>query len=162
MANVLEAFGTNGQTFTCTLLSLASAAARESTVVDNTSNLYLDALVMLKVKTHASSAPTGDKAVYVYAYGTVDNGTTYPDAVTGSDAGITLNSPGNLRLLGAVFCAAAATTYKGGPWSVASVFGGVLPAKWGIVVQNSTGFSLSAGAEGDFAKLWQGVYTSVT
>lgn len=160
MANVLEVFGTNNQVITCTLASLASAGAREGVVVDNTTNLFLDALVMFKFKTHASSAPTGDKAMYLYAYGTVDNGTTYPDTVTGADAGLTLNSPGNLRLLGAVYAAAAATTYKGGPFSVASVFGGVLPARWGVVVQNATGFSIDATG-GSHVINWQGVYASV-
>lgn len=156
MATTNIDYGTNGQTITITLASLANAGQRESTAIDNTTNKYLDALVMLKMKTHASSASTGDKAIYVYAYGTVDNGTTYTDTATGSDAAITLTSPPNMRLLGVINAPTAATTYKGGPWSVAAVFGGILPAKWGIVVENKTGFSLDATG-GSFVAQYQGI-----
>jgi hypothetical protein len=158
MSDIKRAFGASGQTFTITLASLASASSRESTSIDNSSNKYLDALVMLQVK-FANTAIGTDPWVYVYAYGTVDGGTTYPDAVTGSDAAITLNSPTNLRLLGAV-SAIQNLTRKGGPWSVAACLGGVLPERWGIVVRNSSGIALT-GTEGDHAKLYQGVYETV-
>jgi hypothetical protein len=162
MPSVKTAYGTNGQTFTCTLASLGSSATagRESTAVDNTSDLFLDALVMLKVKTSAS-ALANDKAVYVYAYGTVDNGTTYGDVCTGSDAAVTLTSPSELPLIGVIYCPSTSTTYKGGPFSVARAFGGRLPAKWGIVVRNYTGQNLD-GTEGSHAKLWQGIYATVS
>jgi hypothetical protein len=162
MSNVKEALGTSGQTFTCTLASLASSATagRESTAIDNTSDLFLDVLVMLKVKTSAS-ALANDKAVYVYVYGTVDGGTTYTDTATGSDAAITLTDPTEMVQLGTVFCPASSTTYKGGPWSVARAFGGFVPAKWGIVVRNYTGQNLDS-TEGNHAKLYQGIYATVT
>lgn len=161
MSDIKTAYGTTGQAFTCTLASLASSATagRESTAIDNTTNLYLDALVQVRVKTSAS-ALANDKAVYVYAYATVDNGTTYTDNATGLDAAITLVSPTELLLIGVVWCPAISTTYKGGPWSVAKVFGGALPAKWGIVVRNYTGQALDA-TEASHAKLWQGVYSTV-
>jgi hypothetical protein len=158
VSDIKTAFGAGGQTFTITLASLATGSSRESTSIDNTTNLYIDALVMLQVK-FANTAVGTDPWVYVYGYGTVDGGTTWPDAVTGTDAAITLNSPANLRLLGAVSAAQNATR-KGGPWSMASVFGGILPAKWGIVVRNSSNIALTA-TEADHAKLWQGVYQTV-
>lgn len=141
---------------TCTLASLASAASRESATVDNTTNLYLDALVQVKVQTNVS-APTGDKAVYVYAWGVVDTTTpTYPDRVTGADAAITPDSPTQLVLLGTIYCAAAATSYKMSPKSVASMFGGVLPGKWGLVFTNATGNALDTTG-GNFAVTYQGI-----
>jgi len=162
MSDIKTAFGANGQTFTCTLASLASnaTAGRQSTVVDNTSNLYVDAYVMLKVKTSAS-ALANDKAVYVYAYATVDNGTTYTDTVTGADGAVTLTDPTTLPLLGTVWTPSTSTTYTGGPWSVCRALGvQFLPAKWGIVVRNYTGQNLDS-TEGNHAKLWQGVYATV-
>lgn len=163
MSDVKTGFSATAQTLTCTLASLASSATagRESTVIDNSSNKYLDALVMLQAKLQTGT-PANDKAIYVYAYGTVDTTTpTYPDKVTGADAAITLDDPHNVKLIGTLFAAAAGgLTWKGGPWSVAAAFGGVLPEKWGIVVRNFTGVTLSA-TEGDHKKLWQGIYSTV-
>lgn len=162
MADVKTAYGTNGQTITCTLASLASGSAREATAIDNRTNKWLDALVRLNAKTQNSgSISASDPWIYVYAYGTNDDGTTYPDTVTGTDAAITLNTVSQLQLLGAIWVGAINTVYKGGPWSVASAFGGVLPALWGIVVRNNCGTALSA-TEGDHLKLYQGVYSTVT
>src|SRR6266511_865011 len=149
-------FGTNGQTLTCTLASLANAAARQSIEVDNGTNLYLDALVMLKVKSNAAGTlATGYVAVYAYA--TVDQGTTRTEAAGATDAGITLTVPPNARLIGIINVVANAVTYVGGPFSVAQAFGGILPERWGIIVQNQSGAALDA-TEGNHAKLWQGVY----
>jgi hypothetical protein len=80
--------------------------------------------------------------------------------VTGADAGITLNTVTQLRLLGQIWLGAASTTYKGGPWSVASVFGGVLPALWSIVVFNAYGGALDA-TEGNHNKRYQGIQAQI-
>lgn len=162
-ANVKLAFGTEAQAITCTMASLASSATagREGTAIDNTSNLYLDALVMLVVALQAGT-PANDKAVYVYGAGTVDAATPqWPDAFTGTDAAITFNSPANARLLGTVYAPTSAGTFKGGPWSMASLHGGTLPEKWSIAVQNYTGIALHA-TEGNHKKLFQGVYATST
>src|SRR3990172_867482 len=125
MSDIKAKFGTGNQGITVTLASLADNGARESAAVDNTANLFLDALVMLKVKTGASGTlSTG--YIEVYAYGTSDGGTTYSDGATGSDAAITLTAPPNARLLGVINAVANATTYKSGPFSIAAAFGGIL------------------------------------
>lgn len=156
MADVKAKYGTEGQSITITLNTLGNAAQRESNSVDNNSNLFRDAMVMVKVKNHATSAPTGDKAVYFYVWGTVDvAGSLFPDQVTGSDAAITIDNPTHLKPLGTVLFTAAAQTKKAGPWSVAAAFGGRLPQKWGIVADNRTGFTLDT-TEGNFAKEYQG------
>lgn len=160
MASAKTEYGT-ASTFTCTLASLASAAVRQSTVVDNSSDKFLDVLVQMVVKNHASSAPTGDKAVYIYAYATADDGTTYGDTATGTDGGITLDDPTQLKLIGVLRFTAAAQTKESDPMSVAAAYNGVLPKKWGIVVKNATGFALDT-TEGSHKKLYQGVYASVT
>jgi len=158
--DILQKYGTTDQTITLTIASLASTNSRESTVIDNTTNLFSDALVVLKIKTNAAGTSSSG-VVYVYAYGTVDNGTTYTDTATGSDAGITQTSPTNLKLIGIINCVANATTYKGGPFSVAQAFGGVLPAKWGIVIENQTAAALDATG-GNHSARYQGVYGQYT
>lgn len=162
MADVLTKYGTPGQALTITLASLADSATvgRESTAVNNNTDKFLDALVAVKIKTQNSGTISAPSAVFVYAYGTVDD-SEYPDAVTGADAGITINNPTQLKLLGTIYVAAINTTYKGGPWSVAALFGGKLPAKWGIVVINDCGTALSATGS-DHTAEYQGVYASVT
>jgi hypothetical protein len=157
MATTLKAlYGSGGQSITCTLTSLASAAAREATAVDNTTNLYIDAYVMLKTKTATGTIGT-DPYLYLYVIGTDDSGTTWPDPATGSDNAITPTLNTKAFLLGAVNLAAVSTAYKAGPWSVLEAFGGVaLPDKWSVVALNNCGVSLSATA-GDHAITYQGI-----
>ena len=147
---------------TITLASLAdsSTAGRESLVVDNSVTKYLDALVQLKVKPQNSGSISAPSCIFVYAYASADGGSDYPDKVTGANADITLDSPTNLKLLGVVYVSAIGTEYSSGPWSVAALYGGKLPEKWGIVVQNDCGTALSATA-GDHALEYQGVYATV-
>lgn len=157
MSTIQSKYGTNNQSITCTLTSLANNGQRGSASVDNTSNLFLDALVFVKIKSGAASVSAAGY-FNVYAYGTADGGTTYSDGVTGTDAGQTLTSPPNLRLIGVVNMVANATTYDGGPFSVAAAFGGVLPDHWGIVVENKSG----AAFDGSTASAWyQGVEAQV-
>jgi hypothetical protein len=157
VSDIKGKFGTSNQAITCTITSLANNGQRQSTVVDNSSNLFLDALVFLTAKSAAAStSATGYIAVYAYA--TVDGGTNYSDTVTGADGAITLTAPPNLKLLGILNVVANATTYKGGPWSVAAAFGGVLPEKWGIVIENKTGATLDASVG---AAIYQGVLNQV-
>ncbi len=148
-------YGTANQSLTCTITSLANNGQRGSAYVDNTSNLFLDALVFVKVKT-ASSSTSSTGTVNVYAYGSVDGATTFSDGVGGTNAGVTLTSPPNVRLVGVVNCVANSTTYYGGPFSVSLAFGGVLPAYWGIVVENKTGATLDASTGSAY---WQGITT---
>jgi hypothetical protein len=143
MSIIKPQYGTQNQPFTCTFTSLANNGARSSTPVDNTADLALDALVQVKVKTSASALVT--PYVNVYAYGTAD-GSTYGggEANMGTDAAVTLTSPPNIRLIGTINTPAVSTTYVSGPFSVAAAFGGVLPEKWGIVIENKTGQALDA------------------
>jgi hypothetical protein len=161
MADVKPKYGTDAQAITITLNTLGATSSRESNVIDNQVTLFRDVLVMFKVKNHATLAPTGDKAVYVYVYGTVDAAAPlYPDAVTGSDAAITPDNPTHLRPLGTLLFTAAAQTKKAGPWSVAAAFGGRMPEKWGIVVTNATNQTLDT-TEGNFSKEFQGQQDTV-
>jgi hypothetical protein len=151
-------------TITCTLASLASSstAGRGSAFVDNSSNLYVDAQLTIAVKTSAS-ALANDKACYVYLYGcgadSIYNGSSAE--AEGTDAAVTLDSPTNLKGPFVIACPASSVTYRLVIGSVASVFGGVLPYKWGFVLQNFTGQALDA-SEGNHLKEYTGIYYTNT
>ena len=140
--------------FTITLNSLGSASARESTAIDNSTNLYLDAVVevLVNVGTVAS-----DKRVYIYAYDSID-GTNYSDNATGSDAALTMRSPTNLKLIGVIECPTSSISYRSAACAVAPAFGGRLPAKWGIVVYNVTGAAFAAsGCSAQYREVYETV-----
>lgn len=136
-------YGTSNQAITCTFTSLTNGSYRQSTVIDNSSNLFLDALVMVKAKS-ASSSTSATGYVAIYGYGTADGGTTYDGGASGSDASYTVDvTPPNLVLIGILNLNANSTTVQR-TFSVATAFGGQLPQKWGIIVLNATGATLDA------------------
>lgn len=147
---------------TCTLASLASSssAGRGSAAVDNSANKFDDALVTVAVKT-SSSAMANDKAVYAYVYGSED-GTVFDGSsaeAEGTDAAVTIDSPTNLKGPVVISCPNSSVTYKK-TFSIAQFFGGVMPKKWGLVIQNYTGQNLDA-SEGSHQKTYTGItYTN--
>lgn len=142
-------------TITCTLTSLANTTGgRESTVIDNTANLFLDALVRILTKGQASGVNLLD--VYVY-FSLAD--ATYTDGATGADAAFTVANRLNVKYLGSVKMNAAVAV-QAGPFSIAQACGGILPSKWGLIFVNNSGAALSAVA-GDHVIEYQGVYANV-
>lgn len=156
-------------TSTTTVITLAALAAstagagRECTVIDNSSNLYLDAMLYIACKV-ASGTIGMDKSIYVYLYGSEDGANFEEVMVTGTDAAITFNETGNNLRLGGVLSFGTSTTgnmtQKMVIPSVAAVFGGVLPRKWGFVIKNATNIALSS-TEGDHVHTYTGLYQSV-
>lgn len=130
-------------TVTITLTSLANGSWRQSAVVDNTSNLYLDAHVGGSVQT--GTTPTAGGTIDIYVYASYDN-TLYTGGASGSDAAYTADGEEGLfrRLETIIVDASSDTDYIWGPTSVAELFGGYLPRKWGIVMENNTGAALNA------------------
>lgn len=145
----------NSTALTISLASLASdsnrLAGRESTVVDNTTNLDLDHLVSGKIRTGTS--PTVSKVIEVYAYSVskIATGTpTYVDAFTGSDANKSVTSANvrasALRLVWSTQVDATSDRdYYIPPTSIASLFG-ELPAYWGLWVVHDTAVNLNSTA----------------
>ncbi len=159
MATINQLFGTTNQTITLTIASLANASARSSTAVDNTTNLFMDVKVALKVKTNAAgTSATG--AVNVFAYGTADtSGPTYAGGISGTDASFTGNKD-QLIYLGSLPTIANATTYIS-VFSLSRAFGyGGIPAKWGIVIDNQSGAALDSTA-GNHSAVYQGINATV-
>jgi hypothetical protein len=157
-----QKYGPSNQAITITVASLGAAAARQSTVVDNTTNLFSDALVTVKLK-NGSGTIAAQKACNVYAFASVDGGTTYTELAGATDAAETLTVPPNAILIGSVNMPTSATSYAAGPFSVASAFGGRgnLPASWGIIIENQTGLALDATG-GNHSAIYQGVYDQYT
>lgn len=149
-------YGTNNQSLTITLTSLASAGARASTAVDNTVNLYEDVYLFFKMATNAAgTSATG--YINIYGYGTIDGGTTYAEGITGTDAGVTLTAPPNLVLIAQFNANTNAATKTFGPISFCRMYGlDRMPAKWGIVVVNQTGAAFTATAA-NYAVTYQGI-----
>lgn len=160
MSDIKVAYGTSTG-ITCTLASLASTpgTAREGTAVDNTSNKFQDAMVYLAARL-VTGTPGSDKVINIWAYGSED-ATNYTDNATGTDAAVTLRAPNNFRLIGIIGTPdSGGLTYKSNPMPVASAFGGILPRKWGIVVENRTNLAFETG-EGNQIKTYTGVYNTV-
>lgn len=156
MASDIKQKFANKAAFGLTIASLTNNSARQSDRLDNSANLYRDALVFLKIKSAAAStAATG--YVNVYAYASADDGTTQSENAGASDAAITLTSPPNVRLIGVINVVANSTTYYSNVMSVAAAFGGTLPKYWGIIIENKTGATLDATG-GNHDAEWTGVY----
>jgi hypothetical protein len=150
------------QTMTVTNLhSLASSATAgwQSAVVDNTSNLFLDALLQV-VLDFANTAPANSKAAYVFVYGGLD--AVYSNPASGSEGAITLldvtANAQNLKIVGMIPYTTQDEVAESSLFSVAAAFGGVLPPKWGVVIINHSGAALAAS--GNTVK-YRGVYSTV-
>lgn len=135
---------------TMDLANLASnatfVAGRESNEVDNTTHKYIDALVSGKVS--VGTTPTANTTIAVYVWGADTSLATTPiDVLDGVDSAETLTNVGilySLRRADAVFVPAATSDvqYEVLPFSVASLFGGVMPKFWGLYVAHNTGVNL--------------------
>jgi hypothetical protein len=131
---------------TITLASLANSATagRQSTVVDNTSDVAIDSIVQVKVTT--GTTPTNGNLIQVWAFGTAD-GTNYSGGAGTTDAGFTPTNVNNMRLLESFTVTSTSNiTYVSGSHSIANAFGGTMPRKWGIFVLNNSGVALNATA----------------
>lgn len=156
MADLKQKFGAT-TTITITVASLADGSARESTAVDNGTNLFDDVQVGGYIKAN-STGVSSTGYLNIYAYGSADDGTTYSDAATGSDSAHTLNK--NAILLGVVALDANSETAQFGPFSIAQAFGGAVPEDWGIIIENQSGAALDSTG-GNHELHYQGIHYSV-
>lgn len=129
---------------TITLASLTNGSYRQSAAVDNSTNLYLDALLTGKLKTGASGvSATGVANIYLYGW----DGTEYSNNASGSDAAFTPDLQANLWQIATLQMTANATEYYLSPIQIAAAAGMLhLPQKWGLIVFNGTGATFDATA----------------
>jgi hypothetical protein len=149
-----------GTSLTVTLASLAAAAYRQSTFVDNASNEFLTALCNGKIKT-AAAGVSATGVVSLYAYASFDGGTTYTHGASGADAAYTPDLSTNLFPLTTIGANANATTYFW-DFDICAAAGWVyLPQRWGLIVFNNTGQAFDA-TPGNFLTQFMGVNTQGT
>lgn len=145
--------------------SATLVAGRESTQIDNTTNLYIDALV--KGFVTVGTTPTADTNIYVYVWGSYESLATTPlDDLDGSDADRTLTNAGvrdSMLKLGAIINVTTATSnvrHHIPPFNVAQLFGGAMPKFWGLWVTHDTGVALNTTAANHVFKYNGITYTS--
>ena len=133
---------------TLTLASLADGAYRQSTVVDNNTNGYIDVQVSGGITTGTS--PTADENIEIYAY--ADAGTDYTGGASGTDSAYTAAGDENQFKLIAVIVVNGTSDneYIWGPVSISQAFGGLTPKEWGIVVRNNSGVALNSTGANHF------------
>ncbi len=152
MAEIKTTYGSN-TVIDMDLSSLATSATfiagRESDEVDNTSNLFVDVLV--KGQVTVGTTPTGDTSIAIYVWGSDETlGTTPIDVLDGVDSAETLTNTGvlnsALRFSTSITVLAATSdvTYDIVEFSVAELFGGVMPKFWGLFVSHNTAVNLNA------------------
>lgn len=140
-------------TLTITNANLASSATAgwQSAGQDNTSNLYIDAMVQVKLAA-VNTAPANNKAIYIYGFGVADGSTTdYTNtgaaAVTGSEGTLTFpditSLPVVAPLIGVIAYPTQNTAIISPAFSIAAGFGGILPAKYAIGMVNYSGMTLN-------------------
>jgi hypothetical protein len=150
MASIKTAFGT-ATAFTKTNANLANSATAgwKGNAIDNSSNLYLDALVSIELAA-VNTAPGSSKTLWIFAYSLIE-GTAYAstgdDTIDGSEGTVTFP---DISTIGSVLPVCGILPYgvqnkaiNSPAFSVAACFGGVLPPKWGIAMVNHTGMTLS-------------------
>lgn len=130
-------------TVTITAGTLASASARESAAQTTDTSSNVNDIRVIVSAGIGGGVLAGNKAVYLWIATSEDAGTTWTGNATGSDAAITLDSPNQFNLGGAIAFAAQSTT-RGASFSLKAACGGSLPAKWSVIVENQTGIALSS------------------
>lgn len=148
VATVNIAYGSETAITWTAAIGASTTVARECTAIDNTSTKADDYAVNISI-VYPNAAVGGDGNVYIYAgawYG-ANIGWEGSPALTGSDASYTFDaayttSPPALRLARACFQVQAKTRVFAIP-SIATVFGGVVPDKFGLVLANNSGQTLT-------------------
>ena len=144
---------TGPTTITMSPASLASSttfiAGRESTQIDNTTNLYDD--VEIQGFSTTGTSPTADTNIRLYLWGSHTSlGTTALDVLDGTDSAETFSSPqirDSISVLARLVQVDATSNaeYQFKPFSVAQIFGSV-PQYWGLFLAHDTGVALNATA----------------
>jgi hypothetical protein len=162
MATTLKpTFGSN-TAITITLTSLANSTTlatgyRQAAAVDNSTNLFGDALIYGHVKSNAT--PTANAIYTLFLVWSNDGGTTYSNNASGSDATYTQPDSDANMVVGAVsICTAVASLVSYfPPFSFCQRAGLLfLPQKWGIIIKNGSGQALTATST-DHVFSYQGV-----
>jgi hypothetical protein len=151
LADIKTAYGT-AVTGSGGITSLASSstwlAGYEWFIIDNTTELALDWEVQGKIRVGA--APASGTEIRIYVVGSYD-GTTWPDVFDGTPSAETVTSEGvrdGFAKLASVLRCDSTTSSRDYPFffSIASLFGGMVPKKVAVFVVHNTGANLDSTA----------------
>lgn len=133
---------------------------RESDQVDNSVNNYIDALVNIDgIVSHAATVPVVGQRIDFYVWGSDTSGSAI-DVLDGVDSAETLGHLSVLNSLkfggsASVTEATAGLTYYIQPFSIAALFGGIMPNFWGIFAAHNHAGALAASQTGKVS--YQGI-----
>jgi len=156
----------NKATLACTSFNSLAAStttgvATSDVATTSTTNNIVDAIVQVKIA-GAAHTPSSTTNVLIWLIGSMD-GTNFAGAQSGSvedfndgDSAETIDVDGNnMNYVGAIHMHTASVDMLSKPFSVASAFGGIMPAKWAVVIQNQTGSALaSSGHEVGYREVY--------
>lgn len=142
--------------------SASFVAGVESAVIDNTSNKYVD--VIVGGTWTSGTTPTANTQVLVYVGSVRDDTPTYPDVFDGTSSAETLTSAGVGRgflKLGMAIDVDSNTSNRAysALFSVAQLFGGVMPSKWFLFITHNTGVNSNTTAGNHVWKMTGITYT---
>ena len=161
-------YGTSTE-FTLTNLHATAASSTliagwESNEIDNTSNKYQDYLISGLLKVAAANAQIGKIEVHIVA---MISDTVWPDVFDGTESEPETISSASRKAqickLGASIDTTATNDaiYEFGPFTVASLFGGVMPPKVVVFITSDATSSGAAFAADMNIVTFQGVYHTV-
>lgn len=133
--------------------SSTRTAGVESDVVSNLSNLFDDVLV--SGQWTAGTSPTAGKQVDIWVYAPqsddLASSVVYPDVIDGAASAETITSENvrnsALRWLASILVDATSNrVYYVAPTSVAALFGGHMPSRWGLFISHDTAVNSNSTA----------------
>lgn len=147
MATLLKPSYGSSATITFTVSGLATdsnlLAGRQSAIVNNNTDLAVDAIVGWSILTGTTTANT---VIEIWANGTWDDGTTYIAGGGGGDAALSPATVGikrGMKLLAVIDVTDTTGRTFTGMASIAQAFGGTMPQRWHLYIVHNTGANLS-------------------
>jgi hypothetical protein len=151
MALVRAALSAPAVTSIASLANSLTAGGSSAAISVGVTGNIVDHQVQVTVGVGAIT-PSPAAVVNLYVFGSID-GTTYSgtgatnELIDGTDKAVTLSPNGTEGIfLGSIPCLTASAVAKSKLFSIAQAFGGILPAKYVIVAQNSSTLALTSAA----------------
>lgn len=135
----------------------------ESAVIDNSTNKYVDAIV--SGRWTCGTTPTTNTQCLIYVLAQRNDTPAYPDVFDGTSSAETVTSAGVGRgflKLAAICDVDSATSDRAYDvtFSVAALFGGVMPQRWSLFVTHNSGVNSNSTA-GNHVWSYQGITYTV-
>lgn len=124
------------------LASLSNGACRQLPALDNSADLFLDVAIEFAFLLAAGVVTAGK--VRIWVYGSI-SGTIYSTNIDGTDKAYTLEPTNDLTQGAERSCDNySGATIKGFIPSLAGLFNGIMPERWGVIVENASGVAFGA------------------